>query len=157
MGKIGIAIIGSSRIGDSITILNQNGASIAMSEDNRTYCFKITDSGDNEIGDNGEIVRDYSIASRCRFLIKCKLGEWWAGATTGSKLSTLRYFKDAEVKVQSYIEEALKPLMDEGSVISVELGEFEKDYDKQAFQTEVIVNVPNDEAVELGFFNVGQF
>lgn len=154
MGKIGFSTIGASLIGDSLGELNKNGAKMAI-EDSRLYCFDISDQGELSNDEYGHIEKDYSIASQCRFRLKCRRGQWPYDTTLGSRLWQLKYTKSAEPQILDMCREALQDLIDNGQILDVQIGEIEEDVDNGAIKVEIIVTVSTEEAVNLGLIPIG--
>lgn len=121
----------------------------------RPYNLMINDAGDLEVDDNGQLMRDYSVATRARIHLMCRRGEYWADPTMGSRFHLLKLLKDARAKVQSYAEEALEPLVRDGSIIGVEATDVEELVETGQLAARIAITVAEGEAVQLGLIPLG--
>jgi len=121
------------------------------------YCIELGNSGDLSLDEKGALVRDYSIASRCRLRLKTRRGKWVHDPNIGSRLHELRTLKQAKRKLLPYCKEALEELIAEGLVTKVELGEMVADEYTNRLEAEIFIYEPGgDERVSLGTFRMGE-
>lgn len=128
---------------------------VTPKQEGGTYCRQIT-GGDIVLDDRGDIYRDYSIESRCTFRLMCRRGEYWADPTLGSRLHTIKTLKDAKKKVDAFVREALKPLISEGSITNVAIGEYYQNEDTGSLAVQILIEVPSStQPVDLGLIPIG--
>jgi phage gp46-like protein len=75
----------------------------------------------------GELVRERGIATRCYFRLKCRRGQYIYDPDLGSRIHTLRSLAEGRRKAATYIREALQPLLDEGALTAIDIGELQQD------------------------------
>lgn len=121
----------------------------------RPYGLLVNDAGDLEVDDYGQLMRDYSVATRARIHLLTRRGEYWADPTMGSRFHLLKLLKDARAKVQAYAEEALLPMVRDGSIISVEATEVEELVETGQLACRIAITVAEGEAVQLGLIPLG--
>jgi len=122
----------------------------------RPFGLSINDAGELTLDDNGQLMRDYSVRTRCRVRLLCHRGKYWADPEMGSRFYTLKTLKAAEAKVQAYAAEALQPLIDDGSILGVTTREIDIDEDTGQLVARIVVSVGQDEAVDLGLLELGR-
>ena len=121
------------------------------------YCLDIGDDKKNSLTEDGtgELIRDYSVASRARFRLTCRRGEWWADRTVGSLLHTVNTLGQAQRQVQAFCQQALQPMIDTDEIVSVTVVAIEEDPVDGTLAASVQIEVPEGEAVDLGLIPVG--
>jgi phage gp46-like protein len=127
-----------------------------MKKNGESYCRKIS-SGDITYDDYGAIDRDYSPESRCTFRLLCRRGQYWVDPTLGSRLYTIKTLKDAKRKVAAYVDEALKPLVSEGTILGASIGEYYEDPVNGMLAVQIMINIPSaTQPVDLGLIPLGR-
>lgn len=139
----------------STYVSSPQAISEADANDDRPYNALVNDSGDNELDDRGQLVRDYTIATRCTFRLQCQRGKYWADNEMGSRFHTIKTLRDAKTKVLPYAREALKALIDDGDVLSVGVGEIEVDYKNGRLAAQIFIDVPGENFIDLGLIELG--
>jgi phage gp46-like protein len=123
--------------------------------DERTWCPLVTDEKDLEVLPNGDTEKDFTVASRCRVRLTAHLGKWCLDPTLGSRFFELKRLRDARTKARDYAQQALAPLVLEGAILGVEVGQAELDAGGM-LGVEVLVKLPGEtDAVSIGTFGLG--
>lgn len=118
------------------------------------YCIDISDHKVNNL-DASELLRDYTIASRCRFRLTCRRGHWWADPAIGSNLHLLKSLGQARAEAEKFCTEALQDLIDDGEIASIALLEIEEDPVVGWIALHLEITVPGGTTVDLGLVPVG--
>lgn len=112
--------------------------------------------GNNDINDDGHLVRDATVASRCRRRLMIRRGEWVGDPDLGSRLHEITTTKQAQREAEGIIREALQPMIDDGSITEIIVGEdLVIDHAKGHVGIFVEIVVAGDEQVPLGTFLLG--
>lgn len=120
------------------------------------YCTEILDGRDYSISSSGKLTRDYTIASRARMRLLARRGEWLYDPTMGSRFHTIKRQDRAEADCAVFAVEALQPLINEGEIIKVEIGEIDFDAKLGALAVEIFITTPNiEERISLGKIKIG--
>jgi phage gp46-like protein len=121
------------------------------------YCLDIGDSKHNSLTEDGtgELIRDYTVASRARFRLTCRRGHWWANIDVGSLFHELNTLGQAQRQAQAFAQQALQDLIDAGEILSVTVTEIEEDPVDGTLKARVEIEIPEGEAVDLGLIPVG--
>ena len=82
----------------------------------------LTDKGDYQIGPDGACIEDPTVRTRALVRLRTRRGKYWADPTMGSRLWERHSLEDARAHALSDSLEALKPLLDTGEILAVELG-----------------------------------
>lgn len=119
------------------------------------YCLEITDERTNAVVAQGLLNRDYTVASRCRFRLMCRRGEYWADPELGSRLHTIYTLKAARAKADTYVKEALQPLVDEAAILEAAVVDVQQDPATGMLLAHASVTIPEGESVDLGLIPLG--
>ncbi len=114
----------------------------------------ITPQGDAEIDSNGLLVEDTTIQSRVNVRLMANRGKYYRDKDFGSMLYTRKNLHDAETHFGSDCEQALKPLLDSGEIIRIEVGGIETDPGGQ-FRGQLLVYVTEDEVIKISGLPIG--
>jgi len=117
------------------------------------YCQKITDQKDLQIDDDGHLMRDLTIESRAKFRLLCHRGEWPYDPECGSRLHTLTTIRDAQRNALLYAQQALKPLINEGAIKQVTLGDIKIDGTYGLLAIEFLIDIPESGIMSIGGMN----
>lgn len=144
----------SPGIWDACVIYDDKPAAEAALPNEGPY-WLINDDGDNEVDEFGRLVRDKTVASRARFRLLCRRGQWRYDRTIGSRFHEIKLLRGAQGKCERYALEALKPLIDEGSVLDVTVGQVLTDRIRGFLAVPITITTPEGE-VSLGWFRLGE-
>lgn len=114
----------------------------------------INDDKDNETFLEG-LARDSTVASVCRFRLLCKLGKWTLDPTVGSRLHTIKSIRRGRENAEAYIKEALQPLINEGLILSVQVGDIRAHQVSGKLSIGVLITLPDLNQLDLGLISVG--
>lgn len=117
--------------------------------------YLLDDSGSYAFDSYGHIMRDPTVATRCRIRLRTRRGEWIFDPTLGSRLHTIQTTKGASGKARQYIREALKPLLDEGAILAIDVGDVETSDSAGLLAVRVAVTVPGEGVQSLGLIPLG--
>jgi phage gp46-like protein len=92
-----------------------------LARGNVGYGWLINDDRDYQLTDNGLMVRDPTLSTRCRVRLLTRRGEYFADPNLGSLLHTIKITKNAEPKIRRFSQQALQDLIDDGEILAVEL------------------------------------
>jgi phage gp46-like protein len=127
------------------------GGSIYPTDGEYTY---INDSGDFELR-GGELVRDKTLDTRCRFRLLCRRGKWVYDSNFGSRFWQIKDLREAKRNAQKYATEALQPLIDSGEVTAVTVIEVDTDALTGFVFANIVIDTPQKNGLQLGTFKVG--
>jgi len=121
---------------------------------------------DLALDSNGHLVKDRSVATRCRICLTTekrvvKDGEvisegFWADPTLGSIFHLIRTLKQAEAECQPAAEDALKRLIDEGAIQGVKTRQPILNHETGFLGVPIDIYVDDDEIMELGLLPLGR-
>jgi len=114
----------------------------------------ISDAGDFELDDDGHLLTDDTIETRCRIRLQTHRGQW-LDKDIGSRLNEIKLLKHAERKMKDAIREALQPLIDSGEIVELRLSEAVTDSINGLAAIAVEIVVPGDDLVDLGLIPIG--
>jgi phage gp46-like protein len=119
------------------------------------YSHTIGDAKDNVLDARGHLERDYTVASRARFRLLCRRGEWVHDPDCGSRFHLIKTLREGQAKAQAYAAEALRPLVSEGSIVSVEVGAIEQDPDTGTLAVEIAITLTSGRVADIGSIRMG--
>lgn len=120
------------------------------------YCHELTDGKDLGMTSGGQINRDYTVASRARMRLLARRGEWIYDPSFGSRFHTIKTQEEARADCLTFAVEALQPLIDEGEIWLVEIGEIDFDAYRGSLAVEIFITIPSEEErVSLGKIRIG--
>lgn len=123
--------------------------------DPREWTPLMNAQGDYEVS-GGRLVRDYTVSSRCRMRLSARRGQWAYDPDFGSRLHEVKAIREARRMALPIVVEALQPLIDEGSILGVTLGEVESDDRTGLLGVEVFIALPQSDVLEsLGLYRIG--
>ena len=106
--------------------------------------------GDLRLSALGLLIRDGTIVSRCRIRLMTRRGEWLGDPLLGSRLHTIQTTKNAARQLQDFTQEALQPMIDDGSIVSVEQTSIEVGEPDGILVAHVLVRAPDESVVSVG-------
>ncbi len=115
--------------------------------------FLVGDDKDLVVNRHGELERDALPRSRCLARILTRRGKWALAPNFGSRLHEIQITKGAYRRARDAIEEALKPLLDEGAIKAVRVEPITDVDGSHIVAVEAFVSVPGD----LGVQSLGEF
>lgn len=144
------------RWGDGIWGVDTWGAVAARTQHptDAEYCLDISDGKRNTLS-NRELLRDYSVASRVRFRLTCRRGQWWADAEIGSRFHEINTLGNAQVQAQKFCEEAVQDLIDDRELLAITVTEIREDPIRGTLEAAVVLDVPEGETINLGLIPIG--
>lgn len=104
----------------------------------------------------GRLVRDETgIVSRAIARLKIRRGQWIGDANMGSRLHQIETTAEFRRRAEDVIREALQPLIDEGSIQDVVVGEPEVDETRAYAAAQVWIVVDDEDIRPLGLISFG--
>lgn len=82
----------------------------------------INSDGDNETTNDGRLKRDNTILTRALIRLKVRRGQWTLDPNFGCRVWTIETTKNAGRLAETYIREALQPMIDDGSIDTITVG-----------------------------------
>jgi hypothetical protein len=127
-----------------------DGGGIVSDDSRFTTC--VTDALDFELDASGNLKRDYTPSSQCRVRLCARRGKWPYDAEVGSRFygATMR---EAQRKALQWAKEALSPLVEDGSITTVEVPEVAVSDQAGEFDARVQIGLPTENPVTV----VGSF
>lgn len=114
----------------------------------------LSPAGDLSLDDYGRLVEDKTVVTRCLIRLMTRRGAYWRDPTMGSRLHEITTTKDARVRVQRLCEEALAPMIQDGSILAVETGEVEEMPSGQ-LRVQIFIHVTEEQIADIGALPLG--
>jgi phage gp46-like protein len=109
----------------------------------------INDDRNYELTDDGHLVRDDTILTRCRIRLLTRRGEWFADPELGSRFHTIKNTKNIKATIDVMAREALAPMIADGSI--QEITDIQIHTDPQTGSTFThIFSIVGDQPIDLG-------
>lgn len=123
--------------------------------DNRGDSWLIDSRGNYQLDNEGKLVRDPTVATRCRIRLSTRRGQFALDPELGSRLHEIQITKNADRQILDAVTEALEPLIDDGSILSFAI---DTQADLSRIYARITVEVPGAsgrDVIPLGPFQVG--
>lgn len=143
----GLGIIGTDPIGTLIWgggILESGG-----------FGWLINPESDYELTALGLLRRDPTVATRCLIRLKTQRGKWVLNPDFGSRFHTITILKGSEAKAQQFAQEALQPMIDDGSILAVNVVRVVLDHDVGGMVANIEIALPGSQVTPLGDVELG--
>ncbi len=120
------------------------------SAETRPYCLDLSDKKTLSLDSQGQLVRDFTVASRARMRLTAKRGQWPYDPNLGSRFHQLTT-RELRTKALGVAIEALQPLIDEGAITDVAIGAISINETTGACALEVTITVPrSSQGISIG-------
>lgn len=102
-----------------------------------------------------QLRRDPTIETRCRIRLMTRRGEYFDDVELGSRFHEIKILKNAESQLADMAQLALQPMIDDGSILSIETTSVEVDQVRGILLGNIIVNVPGDSVIRISGVELG--
>jgi phage gp46-like protein len=103
---------------------------------------------------DGSLVTDATVQTRALLRLLTRRGQYWADKDFGSRWWTINTIGDARRQVLPMAEEALKPLLDTGEILRVELAGLE--VTPNGIRGHLLLHVTYEELIEISNLPIGR-
>lgn len=126
---------------------------IAQSLEKGPY-ISLDQDGEYIVTSSAQLQRERAPITRALFRLKCRHGKFVYDSGMGNKCWNIQSLAEGERKAEQYIKDALQPILDDGEISEVVVGNVEINNDTGALAVDVKIKV-DDELVSLGLIRIG--